>query len=326
MSGHRRIAKREAAFTLIECVLSCVIVSVLLLACASVITLTLKSEAASRATDSANVQTGNACRAANRVAEDLRMALIFSEITPTAVTFTVPDRNGDGRPEKIRYAWAGTGSPLIRWQNDLPASGVTIAEQVDLLELGIPTRTVGPPPPPDPTEGPEVMFCTSNQPSCSEMSITRMEWAGGYFRPTLPANTISWRVTRAQVQVKRGSGGGTLRIHMYRADSDFEPTGSPLETISLAAATLPSSPGWVGVTFSTVNGLDPTQGMVFVMATQNSGSNSPAYARYEKVTPQGVPNMSWTTSTNGGLWWSSSSNDLKTAMQLAVYGRITVQP
>ena len=36
---------------------------------------------------------------------DLRLALSFSERTPTAVTFTVPDRDGDGDTETIRYAW-----------------------------------------------------------------------------------------------------------------------------------------------------------------------------------------------------------------------------
>ncbi|MBC7771196.1 MAG: prepilin-type N-terminal cleavage/methylation domain-containing protein [Pyrinomonadaceae bacterium] len=317
---------RQRAFSLIECVLSLVIVSVLLLACASVISLTLRSETVSRSTDSAHVQNAVASRAAIRIGEDLRIALAFSERTPTAVTFTVPDRNGDATPEKVRYAWAGAGSPLLRWQNDLPAEGVIVAANVDLLNLAIPTRTVGPPPPPGPVEGAEVLFCTSNQPSCSEMAVTRTEWAGGCFRPIHPLNTISWRITRAQFQVKRGSGGGTLLIHMYLADSNSKPTGAPLQTVSLAASSLPSSPGWVNVTFNAVRGLDPTQGMVFVMATQNAGSNSPAHARYEKVSPDGVPQMGWTKSTNGGASWSSGSDERKSAMQLAVYGHVTTQP
>ena len=44
---------------------------------------------------------------------DLQRATGFTERTANAVTFTVPDRTGDGRPEKLRYAWSGTaGAPL----------------------------------------------------------------------------------------------------------------------------------------------------------------------------------------------------------------------
>tara|TARA_R110002072_G_scaffold243821_2_gene403085 strand:+ start:62150 stop:63886 length:1737 start_codon:yes stop_codon:yes gene_type:complete len=44
---------------------------------------------------------------------DLRSALRFTERTAKAATFTVPDRDSDGRPEVLRYAWSGTsGEPL----------------------------------------------------------------------------------------------------------------------------------------------------------------------------------------------------------------------
>ncbi|MEZ6134996.1 MAG: hypothetical protein R3C53_08820 [Pirellulaceae bacterium] len=44
---------------------------------------------------------------------DLRLATSFSERTNTAATFKVPDRDGDGLRETLRYAWSGTqGDPL----------------------------------------------------------------------------------------------------------------------------------------------------------------------------------------------------------------------
>jgi hypothetical protein len=44
---------------------------------------------------------------------DLRSALAFTDRTATAATFTVPDRDSDGQPEVLRYAWSGTsGDPL----------------------------------------------------------------------------------------------------------------------------------------------------------------------------------------------------------------------
>lgn len=325
-TGARR--RRPGGFTLIECVLSLVIVSALLLACTSVITFTLRSEAASRTTDSASVQTAQACRAASRIAEDLREALAFSENTPTSVTFTVPDRTGDGVPETIRYAWAGVGAQVIRWQNDLPESGVSIAEKVDLLDLSIPTVTVGPAPTSGTVEGSEVALCTSNQTGTAELAITSTSWAGGYFRPTLPTNTVSWRVTRAQFEARKGAGSGPLLVMMYRADANCQPTGTPLETVSIPVASLPTSRGWVDVAFSTVNGLDPAQALVFVMGTRTAGSAA-GYAMYKSFLVGGVPGMSWTTSSNGGSTWSGPLVGgilVNKAMQLSVYGRVTIQP
>ena len=42
--------------------------------------------------------------------EEVRTALWFIEHTATAMTFTVPDREGNGLPERIRYEWSGSHS------------------------------------------------------------------------------------------------------------------------------------------------------------------------------------------------------------------------
>ena len=38
---------------------------------------------------------------------DLQLATGFTERTTKAATFTVPDRDGDSKPETLRYAWSG---------------------------------------------------------------------------------------------------------------------------------------------------------------------------------------------------------------------------
>lgn len=49
---------------------------------------------------------------------EIEFAESVTEITPTAMTFVVPDRDADGNPETIRYAWSGTpGEPLTRQLN-----------------------------------------------------------------------------------------------------------------------------------------------------------------------------------------------------------------
>ena len=85
---------------------------------------------------------------------DLQRATGFTERTASAVTFTVPDRTGDGRPEKLRYAWAGAGSPLTLQMND--GTVQNLATNVQQFGLSYRTKTVTAPVVPDeapPTSG-----------------------------------------------------------------------------------------------------------------------------------------------------------------------------
>ena len=54
--------------------------------------------------DSKAVQQVENRRVMERILDDAKLALLFSERTNTAIEFTVPDRDGDGQPETIRYA------------------------------------------------------------------------------------------------------------------------------------------------------------------------------------------------------------------------------
>ncbi|MBM4074622.1 MAG: hypothetical protein FJ267_03150, partial [Planctomycetes bacterium] len=61
---------------------------------------------------------------------DLQRATGFTERTAKAVTFTVPDRDGNGRPETLRYAWSGTaGNPLTLQVNGGPVQNIALNVQ-----------------------------------------------------------------------------------------------------------------------------------------------------------------------------------------------------
>src|SRR6476659_7316558 len=92
------------AFTLIEMLISLAIMTVIAAALGSTIVL------ASRALDQQagpGASTVAARRATALLLGEAAGATAFSDRTATAVTFTVPDRDGDGTPETIRYAWSG---------------------------------------------------------------------------------------------------------------------------------------------------------------------------------------------------------------------------
>ena len=78
---------------------------------------------------------------------DLQRATGFTERTASAVTFTVPDRTGDGRPEKLRYAWAGAGSPLTLQMNG--GTVQNLATNVQQFQLSYRTKSITAPVVPD---------------------------------------------------------------------------------------------------------------------------------------------------------------------------------
>lgn len=79
---------------------------------------------------------------------DLERATGFTERTANAVTFTVPDRTGDGRPETLRYAWSGVaGAPLTLQMNG--GSVQNLATNVQQFSLSFRTQAVTAPVVPD---------------------------------------------------------------------------------------------------------------------------------------------------------------------------------
>src|SRR4051794_4018386 len=109
-SAARLRSPKSIAFTLIELVISLAIMAIIATALGSTIVL------ASRALDQDAGPAAAAVaarRATDRMLADLAAAISFSERTATSVTFTVPDRDGDGVPETIRYAWSGSGGDAL---------------------------------------------------------------------------------------------------------------------------------------------------------------------------------------------------------------------
>jgi|GEM_PF-1211474 len=136
----RSNARSRIGYTLIELIVSMGTASFILGGLSSSLYI------ASRGLD----QDGTALRAeADQVLDkflaDVEHAISFSERTTNAVTFTVPDRDGNGLPDTIRYAWSGTpGAPLTYEYNGSAAE--TIAADVQIFNLAALTRSMTAPP------------------------------------------------------------------------------------------------------------------------------------------------------------------------------------
>ncbi|MCA9069582.1 MAG: carbohydrate binding domain-containing protein [Planctomycetaceae bacterium] len=121
-------------YTLIEMVAASLGASAVVVGLSSALFIAIQATKTSSTPTTARI-TGN--DALGEILADLEFALFFSEQTATAVTFTVPDRDNDGNPETIRYAWSGTpGDPITRQYNG--GSVVTFVEDVHVFQLDLP--------------------------------------------------------------------------------------------------------------------------------------------------------------------------------------------
>jgi len=132
----RHVRRNVRAFTMLEVMMSTVIVSMLMLAMSSVMVLSTRS------ITSQSEDVSKASDVIDEITTDLNLAMSFSEQTATAVTFTVPDRDGNAVSETIRYSWSGTpGDSIMRTYNG--GSEVAVAEDVQYFSLEYILKTIG---------------------------------------------------------------------------------------------------------------------------------------------------------------------------------------
>jgi hypothetical protein len=123
--------RARSGYTLIEAVLGTAVAVIILAGVVGVMFLAYSG--LSSGADKADTMSRQS-RAIQTITLDLSLATALSEQSATAVTVVVPDRNGDGQPETIRYAWSGTpGDPLTRQVNGVAPA--VMAEDVHLFNL-----------------------------------------------------------------------------------------------------------------------------------------------------------------------------------------------
>jgi len=127
-SGFRR------GYSLLELIVSMTAATVLLMSMSSTLFISV------RATDPSTTPVTSTIKchtAINEVLLDLEQAMSITERSANAITFLVPDRDGDLDPEIIRYAWSGTsGAPLTRQYNG--GTAVTFVENVYDFQHNLP--------------------------------------------------------------------------------------------------------------------------------------------------------------------------------------------
>ncbi len=252
--------KPRHAFTLIETVLAMTIgVIVIGTVTASIQTMTIHGAKLLEV----DKTRSNASVSLFQVRSELRLATQTSAFSNNAITFTHPDVTGDSLPDIINYQWSGTpGDPLTRSVN----AGTTqiLIDSVSNLVFSY-AATIAP----DDTaasdvESDEVLFFAIDDASAINQHILNSTSATGqYFKPILPPDATSWKVTRIFVYVQPSffNFPGTIQMILHTAD----PTGLPLnDKLNVAnityADTTANTAVWVEKAVPTPHSFQPEQG------------------------------------------------------------------
>jgi prepilin-type N-terminal cleavage/methylation domain-containing protein len=318
----------RSAFTLLEVVLALFIIGLLMSAIASAVVLAAKA-----APDPAGpaASLADAGEVASLLANELQYAQSVTELTPTALTFTVPDASGAMRT--VRYYWSATSDKSLRRVSNgtegilLPACANFALTYDRRAELG--SKTVQ-----TTATGDEILLSSflnysSGTVTNKLLDVSSSSLGAQVFQidsTLIPANTTKVEITRVKLWMKGSSTGGPIMVGIYKStgNGNPQPASTPLgQVTTLSSGSIPTSGyQWIEV---------PITGTVLTSTNQDqcivvSGAASTAAATiqylYNTKAQKDGPKLIWSTD-GGATWQPGASLQDDQDMKFYVYGICT---
>lgn len=293
---------------------SLVAASMLLTGLATTIVIARKANS----TASSAPATALSAAAAEQLAHDLTFADSFVDRQTTAVEFTVPDRDQDGNPEQIRYQWSGSGAPLLRTQNGGPL--VQIVPSLQLFQLGydlLPFTSGGG----SASQSGEMLYASETaQQGLGDLDLTSSQNIVQYVTPTLPANTVSWRISRVRLRLKASNsttGVALLQVRTTTGGGLPQPSNTVVAQTTLYEAALTTDYNWRDFTFINSPEVSPGTGLCIVL--QQVKDTVPCTLQYRQSGASGAA-TGLLQSYFGGLLWMPVSGQ---SLLIRAYGTVT---
>lgn len=301
--------RRRRAFSLVELIVSMAIMSVLAVGISSAV---LVSTRAIEQTDGLSARVRSAAGFSQELGAEIETAVDVPERDATAVTLAVPDRDGDGSSEQIRYNWSGvSGTPLYRTYNSGTAVAILESVYAFALDYDFVEITVGDA---DDTESLVAAHESSND--LSNFKVGNVKLLSQRFLPELPAGATGWRVSRIALYGKQtGDDGGTLYVSLCWPQYNGTP-GSVICSASVAESSMASSHGWHSFGMSDCSGyFNPGQPVCIVVGGKVNDSAELKY-HDKNVTDA---NLKFYTSEDAGATWEPR---LEEALQFKIYAEV----
>lgn len=259
-----------------------------------------------------------AAAAVDQLTADLTYATAITNAHRNAITFTVPDRTGDGVADSIQYAWSAASppSPLYRAVNGgEPAAIVSdvrdFALAYDLASISTTTST--------PSTAAESTLASADPTLLTSLVVPNGTNAFGQtFRPGISAGS-TFTITRAAVRLRdRGGQDGVTRLEIRVCDpATGLPTGPRLASATIDERTLNSLTSWRTVTFRGLVALPANTTFALLVSSAVGTEPSELVVRTDVTSSA---NQRYITSTNGGASWTVRSTGV---MNFQVFGTVT---
>jgi len=318
--------------TLVELMVAASIMGILMAAVGSALVVAAKATPSDTSPERLTVRSNSLVQ---EIARELSQATAISSASEKGITFTVRDRTGDAAAETITYAWSGVaGEALTRTFN---GSTVKIAADVTNFQLGFTTGTRSTKTTSAAVEGAEqVLFACYDVTSGGSLdfSLNGSSLAVQVIRPVFPANATSWRISRANLYIKRdGSALSSARLQIYKADQVTGAlSGSVLGSVGRSELSFGTTYSWQPYSFGAMS-LAPTDAAGIVvsisalsinlvggLATFTLGSSASAGMILHTSNTLAEDGVSVLFTTNGGSSWDILWDN---AIAIEVFGYIT---
>lgn len=309
---HLRYESR--GFTLIEVVVSLGISAVLMLGIGSAMLFAGRAMPDAASPTGAIVDAGGTL---GQIVTELQYAQAILNKSASMIEFTVADRDANDVPEIIRYEWSGTaGDPLTRQYNG--GAVATVLANVRDFALSYELLTISTTVPQGNESAETILKSFDSTHYLTNYPIKSSESYGQYFRPTLPADAVSWKVTRVRLTARTdGLVTGESRVQLQQATAGKLPSGVVIEEKTLLESSLLVSYQEQDFAFTQAGGLSPTQGLCIVIKWISGDVACQLWG----VSSNGSTSDSFLVkSTDGGASWTAPSGK---SLLYTVYGTVT---
>jgi len=306
MSRPSRCLRTMAGHTLLELVLSLVLLGIVF---ASVGSAVMFASSASPADDSFEVTMATDSRVISQIAEDLSVAKYFLEQEQDAVTIVVADRTGDGIPDRIRYAWLGHDEDPLTYQlNDNPAvnlidqaSKFNIDYNLEVLKTTLPGTTGWG----DPKNSIENKSATQSR----DYMISEREWIGQLFKTVPLDSETQVRIEKVRISARaRGGMLGETSIEIQSADESGLPTGTVLASASMMESDLIlGGYTWHEAVFSEPAVINVGEYVCLVLRWVSD--TNPAMVEYDRRAESASAGFVKLITSNGGVTWTQQAGE-----------------
>lgn len=203
------------------------------------------------------------------LSDELQSSIQVLEQESDSIEFVVPDRNGDGSEEIIKYNLQ-SGSLIRNFNSE---TGVLLSD-IDTLTISPDLRTVTETLPGTVTESTEAeLDATDSANNIYSWSVDYYASTGQSLDITHPDNTALWSITEIDLGLRRSSSyqaGEVLNIQLREATGDGLPTSTILATASIPMSSLSTSFAWKTFSLSGAERLLSTQRVCVVVQADSS--------------------------------------------------------